>query len=131
MNSSHEPTCYLQEKVKIAFFLHPRLLEEEAGKREELEQLHLHQQRALSQTEAEKQELVAEQVAKERQLNAAMFQLDKLEKERQEALEQYKVILKKEVILQDVKKKRVMTCFAFYYTHFQSSEWIVCNILLR
>lgn len=92
MTSSCEHTCYLQGgKVKIVFLLHPRLLDEEAGKRAELEQLHLHQQQALSQTEAEKQELVAEQLAKERQLKAAMLQLDKLEKERQDALENYEV----------------------------------------
>lgn len=56
-----------------------------------MEQLHLNQQRMLSQTEAEKQELVAEQLDKERQLQAAMLQLDKLESERQGALEKYKV----------------------------------------
>eukprot|EP00066_Takifugu_rubripes_P005765 XP_003970057.1 PREDICTED: switch-associated protein 70-like [Takifugu rubripes] len=75
--------------------LQARLLNEEAGKRAELEQLHLSQQMALSQTEAEKQELVAEQLAKERQLQAAMSQLDKLESERQEALEKYKEVSRK------------------------------------
>lgn len=56
-----------------------------------MEQLHLQQQRALSQTEAEKKELVAVQLAKERDLQAARLQLERLESERQEALEQYKV----------------------------------------
>lgn len=68
-----------------------RLLEEEAAKRAELEQMHLQQQRKLYQNEAEKQELVAEQLAKERELKAAQLQLERLEKERQGALEQYKV----------------------------------------
>lgn len=67
----------------------PRLLEEETGKRAELEQLHLRQQRALSRTEAEKEELVADQLEKERQLQAAMAQLGKLETERWGALEKY------------------------------------------
>jgi len=67
------------------------LLEEEAAKRAELEQIHLQQQMALSQTEAEKQELMAERMAKERDLEAAMLQLGRLEKERHGALEQYKV----------------------------------------
>lgn len=57
----------------------------------ELEQLHLHQQRTLSQTEAEKRELVAVQLAKERDLQAAMLQLDRLERERRGAVEQYEV----------------------------------------
>lgn len=70
---------------------HLRLLEEEAAKRVELEQLHLQQQRMLSQTKAEKRELVAIQQAKEKDLKAAMLQLDSLEKERQGALEQYEV----------------------------------------
>lgn len=70
---------------------HRRLLEEEAAKRSELEQLHLRQQRVLCQTEAEKQELVAEQLEKERALQAAMTQLDQLEKERHGALQQYEV----------------------------------------
>lgn len=70
---------------------HPRLLEEEAAKRLELEQLHLQQQRMLTQSKAEKQELEAIQQARERDLQAAMLQLDSLEKERQGALEQYEV----------------------------------------
>lgn len=57
----------------------------------ELEQLHLHQQRTISETEAEKQELQKERVAKENALQAAMEQLEHLEKERQGALEQYQV----------------------------------------
>lgn len=68
-----------------------RLLEEEATKRAELEQIHLRQQRAISETEAEKQELEKERVAKENALQAAMEQLEHLEKERQGALEQYQV----------------------------------------
>lgn len=75
----------------MAVFFHPRLLEEETSKRAELEQLHLQQQRALSQTKAEKQELVAMQLTKDRDLQAARLQLDKLESEQQEALEKYKV----------------------------------------
>jgi hypothetical protein len=69
----------------------PRLLEEEATKRAELEQIHLHQQRAISETEAEKQELEKEGTAKENALQAAMLQLEQLESERQGALEQYQV----------------------------------------
>lgn len=53
--------------------------------------MHLQQQRVLSRTEAEKQELVAERLAKERDLQAAMLQLDSLERERHGALEQYEV----------------------------------------
>lgn len=68
-----------------------RLLEEEATKRAELEQIHLRQQRAISETEAEKQELEKERLAKENALQAAMEQLEHLEMERQGALEQYQV----------------------------------------
>ncbi|XP_049417114.1 switch-associated protein 70 [Epinephelus fuscoguttatus] len=75
--------------------LQASLLEEEAAKRAELEQIHLQQQRMLSQTEAEKQELVAEQLAKERDLQAAMLQLERLERERQGALEQYEKVTMK------------------------------------
>ncbi|XP_074473170.1 switch-associated protein 70-like [Sebastes fasciatus] len=75
--------------------LQSRLLEEEATKRAELEQIHLQQQMALSQTEAEKQELLAEKRAKERDLQAAMQQLEKLEKERHGALEEYEELSKK------------------------------------
>ncbi|KAF1392826.1 hypothetical protein PFLUV_G00032080 [Perca fluviatilis] len=75
--------------------LQARLLEEEAAKRAELEQIHLQQQRALSQTEAEKQELVAEQLAKERALQAAMLQLERMERERHGALEQYEKVSRK------------------------------------
>lgn len=67
------------------------MLEEEATKRAELEQIHLRQQRAISETEAEKQELEKERLAKESALQAAMQQLEHLEKERQGALEQYQV----------------------------------------
>lgn len=68
-----------------------RLLEEEATKRVELEEFHLRQQRAISQTEAEKRELEKERVAKESALQAAMTQLEQLEQERKGALEQYQV----------------------------------------
>lgn len=68
-----------------------RLLDEEATKRAELEQIHLRQQRAISETEAEKQELEKERQAKESALQAAMKQLEQLEKERQGALQQYQV----------------------------------------
>lgn len=64
-----------------------RLLEEAAAKRDELEQMHRRQQRTPTRNEAEKQE----QVAKETELQAAELQLEQLEKERQGALEQYKV----------------------------------------
>ncbi|XP_074522660.1 switch-associated protein 70-like [Halichoeres trimaculatus] len=75
--------------------LQSRLLEEEAAKREELEQIHLQQQRLLSQTEAEKQELVVQQLAKEKDLQAAMMQLDKLGRERRGALEEYEKVSRK------------------------------------
>ncbi|XP_029284437.1 switch-associated protein 70 [Cottoperca gobio] len=75
--------------------LQARLLEEEVAKRAEMEQIHLQQQRALSQTEAEKRELVAEQLAKERDLQAAKLQLETLESERHGALEQYEKVLRK------------------------------------
>lgn len=75
----------------VCCLLFNRLLEEEAAKRAELEQIYLKQQRTLTQTEAEKEELMAEQLAKERELQAASQQLDRLEKERQGALEQYQV----------------------------------------
>ncbi|XP_054866455.1 switch-associated protein 70 isoform X2 [Amphiprion ocellaris] len=75
--------------------LQARLLEEEAAKRAELEQIQLQQQRALCQTEAEKRELMAEQLAKERDLQAATLQLERLEKERQGALEQYEEVSRK------------------------------------
>ena len=88
----HENTPVIYKEAKLnSFSFHLRLLNEEAGKRAELEQLHLHQQQALSQTEAEKQELLAEQLAKERQLKAAMLQLNKLERERRGVLEKYEV----------------------------------------
>uniref|UniRef100_H2LS85 Switch-associated protein 70 n=1 Tax=Oryzias latipes TaxID=8090 RepID=H2LS85_ORYLA len=75
--------------------LQSRLLQEEAAKRVELEQLHLQQQRELVQTEVEKKELIAEQQAKDRDLQAAALQLQRLEKERQDALEQYEEMSKK------------------------------------
>lgn len=68
-----------------------RLLDEEVAKRSELERLHLQQQTVLSQTEAEKQELVAVREAKERELSRAMEQLDMLKKEQQGALQQFEV----------------------------------------
>ncbi|XP_058485682.1 switch-associated protein 70 [Solea solea] len=72
--------------------LQSRLLEEEAAKRAELERIHLRQQGALSRTEAEKQVLVSERRAKERELQVAVLQLETLEKERQGALEQYEEV---------------------------------------
>lgn len=69
----------------------PRLLDDEVAKRSELERLHQQQQKVLSQTEAEKQELVAVREAKERELSTAMDQLDRLEKEQQGALQQFEV----------------------------------------
>ncbi|XP_031180126.1 switch-associated protein 70 isoform X2 [Sander lucioperca] len=84
-----------KQDEEVVLKLQARLLEEEAAKRAELEQIHLQQQRALSQTEAEKQELVAEQLAKERALQAAMLQLERMERERHGALEQYEKVSKK------------------------------------
>ncbi|KAM3625011.1 uncharacterized protein V6R79_005561 [Siganus canaliculatus] len=75
--------------------LQARLLEEETRKRAELEQIHLQQQRTLSQSEAEKQELVAEQLAKEQDLQAAVLQLERLERERHGALEKYEEVSRK------------------------------------
>lgn len=68
-----------------------RLLEEEVSKRAELEQIHLYQQQTISQTQAEKQELERERLAKESALQSAMQQLHQLEADRQGALEQYEV----------------------------------------
>ena len=68
-----------------------RLLEEDVAKRAELEEIHIHQQRAISETEAEKQQLEKARLAKESALEAAMLQLEQLESERQGALEQYQV----------------------------------------
>lgn len=85
--------CFCGVRLFIAslVFVWGRLLEEEAEKRAELEQVHLRQQRAISETEAEKQELERERLAKESALQAAMKQLEELEQERQGALEQYQV----------------------------------------
>ncbi|MFT7814508.1 switch-associated protein 70-like isoform X1 [Arapaima gigas] len=57
--------------------------------------LWLPQQRAISQTEAEKLELQNERLAKEAALQAAMEQLVLLENERQGALQQYQEVMKK------------------------------------
>ncbi|RXM27175.1 Switch-associated protein 70 [Acipenser ruthenus] len=65
--------------------LQARLLEEEATKRAELEHLHLQQQKAISRTEAEKQELEQQRIVKEQALQAAMLQLDQLERIRRQA----------------------------------------------
>lgn len=67
------------------------MLEEESTKRAELEEIHLRQQQAISETEAEKQELQKERLAKDNALRDAMMQLEKLEQDRQGALEQYQV----------------------------------------
>uniref|UniRef100_A0A7N8Y3U7 Switch-associated protein 70 n=1 Tax=Mastacembelus armatus TaxID=205130 RepID=A0A7N8Y3U7_9TELE len=75
--------------------LQARLLEEEASKRAELEQIHFQQQRALSETETRNQELVAERLDKERDLQAAMLQLERLERERQGAMVQYEEVSRK------------------------------------
>lgn len=88
-----QPRFALCSSLRCSTSVCIRLLEEEATKRAELEQLHLHQQRTISETEAEKQELEKERVAKEKALQAAMEQLEHLEKERQGALEQYQVRL--------------------------------------
>ncbi|XP_026023525.1 switch-associated protein 70 [Astatotilapia calliptera] len=75
--------------------LQASLLEEEAAKRAELERIQQQQQRALSQTEAEKQELMAEHLAKERDLKAAVQQLERLQRERQGAVKQYEEVTRK------------------------------------
>lgn len=75
----------------MIYVLWTRLLEEEAKKRAELEQIHLQQKQAISVTVAEKEELEKERLAKESALQAAMKQLEELELERQGALEQYEV----------------------------------------
>lgn len=77
--------------IVCTFVFTARLLDEEVAKRSELERLHSEQQRVLSQTEAEKQELVAVRQTKEKELSTAMEQLDQLEKERQGALQQFEV----------------------------------------
>lgn len=61
------------------------------SKRAELEEIHLCQQQTISQTQAEKQELERERLAKESALQSAMQQLHQLEADRQGALEQYQV----------------------------------------
>lgn len=68
-----------------------RLLEEEAAKRAELECLHLQQKQALCQTQAKKQELEIERLDKERELQAAVVQLERVETERHGALQKYEV----------------------------------------
>ncbi|XP_054627337.1 switch-associated protein 70 isoform X2 [Dunckerocampus dactyliophorus] len=72
--------------------LQARLLEEETTRRAELERLHLQQKKALCQTQAEKQELVAEQQASDRELQAAMLQLERVERERHGALHKYEEV---------------------------------------
>ncbi|XP_061819969.1 switch-associated protein 70 [Nerophis lumbriciformis] len=67
--------------------LQARLLEEETNRRAELERLHLQQKRALCQTQAEKCEL-----ARERELQGAVLQLEKVERERHGALQKYEEV---------------------------------------
>lgn len=66
-----------------------RLLDEEVRKRTELEQIHLQQQQAISQTQQEKEQLEQQRSEQDRALQMAMHQLDSLEKQRQGALEEY------------------------------------------
>lgn len=68
-----------------------RLLQEEASKRLELEQIHLQQQEVLSQSQKEKVELEKEKAEKERALQAAQEQLENLKRQRQGAQEEYMV----------------------------------------
>nr|XP_057945206.1 switch-associated protein 70 isoform X2 [Doryrhamphus excisus] len=72
--------------------LQARLLEEETTRRAQLERLHLQQKRALCQTRAEKQELVAEPLAQEGDLQAAMQQLERVERQRHGALQKYEEV---------------------------------------
>lgn len=72
-------------------FLFCRLLQEEASKRTELEQIHLQQQEVLSQSQKEKEELEKEKIEKERALQVALEQLESLKLKRQGAQEEYKV----------------------------------------
>lgn len=67
------------------------MLEEESSKRADLEKWHLEQQQAIQATEAEKQGLESERGAKERALQEALAQLERLGREREQALEQYEV----------------------------------------
>lgn len=64
-------------------------------KRAELEQMHVQQQRALSQSQAEKEALEAQQQAKERKLQDAMEQLERLERQRHGAVHQYEEVSRK------------------------------------
>lgn len=66
-----------------------RLLDEEVRKRTELEQIHLQQQQAISQTQQEKEQLEQQRLEQECTLQAAMQQLESLEQQRQGALEEY------------------------------------------
>ncbi|TTK78898.1 Switch-associated protein 70 [Bagarius yarrelli] len=66
-----------------------RLLDEEVKKRAELEQIHLQQQRAISQTQQEKEQLEQQRLEQDRTLQMAMQQLESLEQQRQEALQDY------------------------------------------
>ncbi|XP_073739026.1 switch-associated protein 70 isoform X2 [Callorhinus ursinus] len=75
--------------------LQARLLEEESSKRADLEKWHLEQQQAIQASEAEKQGLESERSAKERALQEAMEQLERLGRERKQALEQYEDVKKK------------------------------------
>lgn len=69
-----------------------RLLEQEAKKRIELEEIYKQQQQVLSQSQKEKEDLEKERSEKERALQAAREQLESLEKQRQGAQEEYKVM---------------------------------------
>uniref|UniRef100_A0A8C1Y6G5 Switch-associated protein 70 n=1 Tax=Cyprinus carpio TaxID=7962 RepID=A0A8C1Y6G5_CYPCA len=75
--------------------LQARLLQEEASKRLELEQIHLQQQEILTQSQKEKQELERERAEKERALQAAQEQLEILRRQREGAQEEYEVVTKK------------------------------------
>lgn len=68
-----------------------RLLQEEANKRRELEQIHRQQQEILSQSQKEKEELERERAEKESALQAAQEQLESLRRQREGAQEEYMV----------------------------------------
>lgn len=68
-----------------------RLLQEEASKRFELEQIHKQQLQILSQSQKEKEELERERAEKERALRAAQEQLESLTRQREGAQEEYMV----------------------------------------
>ncbi|XP_051756811.1 switch-associated protein 70 [Ctenopharyngodon idella] len=84
-----------KEDEEVVRKLQARLLQEEANKRRELEQIHLQQQEVLSLSQKEKAELEKEKAEKERALQAAQEQLENLKRQRQGVQEEYKAVTKK------------------------------------